>query len=254
MQIHEIKGFISHLYLVEYSDRLLLLDAGCRGDIEVVKCYLADNLKRSLHDIELVVVTHAHPDHSGGAIDYIKNGIPVAAPSGCNHWYKGLGGLATYATDIALTHYVAKRLGRPRPFRNIRFPRQIPISKNLCDGDLVPGFSDWRVFSTPGHTDCDISVFHQEAGVAYVADNLIALKNRVIRPYPLCHPEAYKRSLQKYIDLGVNDFLLAHYGRSKVSARQIQQLIQSTPEKPRNHRRALTKALLRRIYNTRRSK
>ena len=67
MQLHTIKGYIQDMYLVEYPDRLLLLDGACRADIPHLKAFIETGLMRDFADLHTVVVTHMHPDHAGAA-------------------------------------------------------------------------------------------------------------------------------------------------------------------------------------------
>lgn len=65
MQLHTIKGYIQDIYLVEYPDKLLLLDGACRADIPHLKAFIEIELMRDFADLHTVVVTHMHPDHAG---------------------------------------------------------------------------------------------------------------------------------------------------------------------------------------------
>ena len=123
-KIHTIEGYIQSLFLVEYPEKLLLLDSGCRSDVPVVHQFIEEELGRSIRDLALVVVTHAHPDHSGGAHYYQQRyGIPIAGTHEMNDWYKGISGIFTQFVDIFLTHYVAYK--KKKSLQNIWFPRFI---------------------------------------------------------------------------------------------------------------------------------
>ncbi len=66
MHIHTLEGYIQNIYLVEYPDKLMLLDGCCRADVDTVFDYITEQLKRPITDLKLIVVTHMHPDHIGG--------------------------------------------------------------------------------------------------------------------------------------------------------------------------------------------
>ena len=59
----------------------------------------------------------------------------------------------------------------------------------LADNQLLPGFPDWQVMYTPGHTDHDLTLKHIPTQQAYIADVLVQGKwQELVPPYPLCHP------------------------------------------------------------------
>ena len=66
--IVRLDGYIQSSYLAVYPDKLMLLDGGCRPDVALVLGYIKNTLKRPISDLKVVVVTHMHPDHAGGAL------------------------------------------------------------------------------------------------------------------------------------------------------------------------------------------
>lgn len=226
------------MYLVESQGKLLLMDGGCRPDVETVKNYIENKLNKSISDLKLVILTHAHPDHSGGARLFQKKyNIKIAGPENINEWYAGLSGLLTYWIDLLLTYMVAMR--KSGKFKNIIFSRKQNLDYKLRDLDLIPGFEDWKVLSAPGHTAVDLTIYNETENKAYIADNLVGTGKKIFRPYPLSFPEKYKKSLQRYIDLDIKTFMLAHYGEVEVSKEHLESLIKSTPQVARNHRNTL---------------
>lgn len=233
------------MYLIEYPDKMLLLDSGCRSDVNNIIKYIT-SIGRKVSDLKLVVVTHAHPDHSGGAMLFrSRYNITIAAPRSINEWYAGFSGVLTYVVDLLLTYFVAKK--KKRGLKWIFFSRQIKIDRVLEDLALLPGFADWQVISTPGHTISDISLYNSKASTIYIADNIVASKSAFFRPYPITTPESYQESLKKYIELDPATYLLAHYGENKISKEQIDKLIQGVSAKPRNHRNTLP-AILKHLF------
>ncbi|MFG1483924.1 MBL fold metallo-hydrolase [Halobacteriovorax sp. HFRX-2_2] len=241
-KIHELKGYIQTIYIVEENGSLLLLDGCCRPDVELVKDFIEKDLGKPFSSLKLVISTHAHPDHVGG-LSYFKGlGVAVAGPCGLNDWYKGISGFFTYCVDIFLTYMVA--VNKKRGFKNVLFPRHTELDLVLSEGMNIPGFESWQILETSGHTDIDLTIYHPSTKLAYVADNFIDSPKFTARPYPLFNPSEYKKSLKRYIDMGISDFLIAHYGRVKIPKERIQKLIDSTPLRPRRHLRTLPSILL----------
>ena len=239
-KIHQIDGYIQTIYLVEYTDKLLLLDSGCSCDVPVVKRFIEEDLGRKILDLKLVVLTHAHPDHSGGA-QYYRDlyQCPLAGSKDLNLLYSGLSGRMTHLVDMVLTYYVASK--RQAGWKNVVFPRHIELDYILAEGDVLPMFSDWQVLETPGHTLADLSIFHAKSSTAYVADCIIGSRTWYSRPYPIHSPVQYRNSLGRFVELGIQNFLLAHYGEHQIPAEKIQTLIDGVGDDPRKHLQTVQK-------------
>lgn len=233
IKIHEINGYIQTIFLVQEDENFLLLDGCSRPDVEIIFSYMEKQLSKKISDLKLVITTHPHPDHAGGVSYFREKGIQVAGPEKINLWYRGFSGLFTYWTDILLTYLVA--ISKKSGFKNIFFPRNIKIDLVLKEGMEIPGFENWTVLECPGHTSMDLTIYNTGDNIAYIADNFVGSSKRIFRPYPLTEPENYKKSLQRYIELGIQEFLIAHYGRVKVEPEKIKKLIETTPRAPRRH-------------------
>ncbi len=228
------------MYLIEYEKGLLLFDSGTRADVDLVKDYIVNTLSRPMEDLKLVLVSHAHPDHSGGAFYFQKMGVPIAGTDLLNEWYAGVTGFIVYLVDVALTYMVwMKKKKEGDKLKNLFFPRKLHFDFLLEDGKKLPVFSDWISLSCAGHTESDLSFYHQKDGILYVGDNLISQKNGFIVPYPIVNPKAYKESLRKYLELKPRKFLLAHYGEVPYQEEHLVRLIRTAPEKSRRHGNAL---------------
>lgn len=245
MKIHHLHGYIQSIYLVEYPDKLLLLDGCCRADVSLLRRFITKDLSRPLRDLKIIVVTHMHPDHAGAAHKLRKlTGAKIVSANKSNQWYGGIEGLTMHLTDLLLTFWVASRMSKPK--RNIWYSRKLKPDYKLNDHDHLPGFDDWCVLETPGHTDRDLTVLHKPSGKAYVADVVLKVRNRFISPFPIFHPNKYRKSLQRYIDLGTNQMLLAHGGEVSITKEDIERLIRRAPKKPKTHWRA-ARAKVRRL-------
>ncbi|QUM78528.1 MBL fold metallo-hydrolase [Moritella sp. 24] len=231
MQIHHIEGYIQTILLVEYPDKLLLLDGGCRCDVPVIEAFITDTLQRNVSDLKLVLVSHMHPDHAGGAHLLRKNiGCKIASVSFDRQWYQGFNGRVAHTIDLMLSLYVASRKGKK--FKNIYYHPDLKPDIILQDQTCVPEFDDWIVHFTPGHTDRDLSFLHQPTQQMYVGDLILKLKNKFTSPFPIYQPETYKQSLNKLLELNINKILMAHDGFSEISPDDIQRLIVKSTVRP----------------------
>jgi glyoxylase-like metal-dependent hydrolase (beta-lactamase superfamily II) len=62
--VHRLGDDVVNFYLVEHPDGLVLVDAGLPGHLGRLEAHLAGS-GHALRDIRAVVLTHAHPDHTG---------------------------------------------------------------------------------------------------------------------------------------------------------------------------------------------
>lgn len=234
MQLHAIQGYIETIYLAQDSAGLMLLDGGSRADVEVVCDYITDQLGQPLSALKLIVVTHMHPDHAGGArLLKQRTGATIACHPKAPFWYRGIAGRIAHAIDVALTWWVASKLSKPK--RHIWYPPHLQPDITLEDEQSLPHFNDWRVIYTPGHTDHDISLLHLPTHTLYVADLVVSVKKRLTSPYPVCHPNQYKRALVRVSQLNPRTLLCAHVPPLHQQQIDYQALIAQAPTAPKNY-------------------
>jgi glyoxylase-like metal-dependent hydrolase (beta-lactamase superfamily II) len=231
LNIHKLPGHIQSIYLVEYPEKLLLLDGCCRADISMLEQFITGELNRPFCDLKLIVVTHMHPDHAGAA-HKLRNitGCKIASAKMSSQWYQGLNGRITHLIDIALAAWVASRMGKAK--RNLWYSPHLKTDYALIDKDILPGFDDWCVLTTEGHTDRDLSVLHLPSKRMYVADLLVKVKNRFIPPIPVNFPDQYLASILKVQALQPASLMLAHGGEVKLTERDYDHILTVAPRKP----------------------
>lgn len=244
MQLHSFQGYIQNIHLVEYDHGCLLLDGCCRVDLPIILAYFKQHLERPITDLKVVVVTHMHPDHAGCAHQ-------LKAISQCDivtgeyilQWYNGIKGRIAHIIDISLALWVAGRLGRKR--RNLWYPALLNADYQLPDNSQIPGFTDWKLIRTPGHTDRDISLVNDKEKVLYVADLIVSVKKKFAAPFPVYLPEEYKSSLHRIIEYSGYDMLMAHVGKVKVDSKDIVELVKKAPTSPQTNLSAIRKKIAR---------
>jgi len=208
-KLHQIPGYIENIYLIEYPDRLLLLDSGCYNDVPKIEQYCHDILGRSPQDIELIAVSHMHPDHCGGAVLLRrKYGIPVAAHHEVDRWYAGAGGALQQIFDCYMAFVVAWH--NHRHWQRLSYKRILQPDYLLKDGDNLPFFSDWQALHVPGHTLHDLIFFHPQSGYLYIADMICEVHGDNRLPLPILFPDKMAASYDKAASLDASTLLLAH--------------------------------------------
>ena len=231
MKVHQLQGHIQSIYLVEYPQKLLLLDGCCRADISMLEQFITGELSRAFSDLKLLVVTHMHPDHAGAAHKLRKiTGCKIASANMSTQWYIGLHGRFMHLVDIALAAWVASRMGKAK--RNLWYPPHLKTDYALFDQDSLPGFDDWCVLATPGHTDRDLSVLHLPSKRIYIGDLLVKVKDRFIPPIPVNYPEQYRASILKVQALRPASLMLAHGREVMLTEANYAHVLTVAPRKP----------------------
>ena len=209
--IHVIEGYISSIYIVEYDDGMLLLDSGCVNDVKRIEDYCKQVINRPLGDIKLAIVSHMHPDHAGGAAALrSKYGIPIAAYKDVDRWYSGLGGSLQHKLDCYMALGVARANKRNR--ERILFKPIIHPDYLFDDLQVLPFFNDWAVLHTPGHTQHDIVLYHQQEDLLYIGDIICEVKGKMLLPLPVMFPAQMENSYNKLASLNPTTILMAHGG------------------------------------------
>ena len=216
-RIHIIDGYIASIFMAVYPDRVLLLDSGCHCDTARIETVMKRQLKRPMSQIKLAVASHTHPDHAGGAhILKKRHNLPIAAPKEINRWYAGASGSVQHAIDTMLGHYVAWTQGYP--IERLWYNKRLSFDHPLHDGDTLPGFEDWRVITTPGHTGHDMVLYHEESETLYAADVVLKVGRGYRLPFPVSMRLEMKKSLARLRDLKVSHLLMAHGGYQKIDS------------------------------------
>jgi glyoxylase-like metal-dependent hydrolase (beta-lactamase superfamily II) len=139
-------------------------------------------VKLSLEDATLLVITHAHSDHWGQS-------APIVAAAGCEMWmhpdheaqFANLSDPDRALTrrmevarhsgvpDGALTEYVKRAKDMPSGVAETIEPDQPLIDGVTIDTDLGP----WQVIETPGHTPSHVCLFQPERRLLISGDHLL---------------------------------------------------------------------------------
>lgn len=238
MKIHTIKGYIQNIFLVEYAHGCMLLDGCCRADVDILKVFFKETLQRPIKDLKVILVTHMHPDHAGGANSLRRiSGAKVYTLAFSKQWYNGIKGFFSHVIDIALAYYVANRTGQP--IRNLWYSGRIRPDAMLNDNQAIPNFEDWTTVATPGHTDRDMSVVNHDMRQIYVADVIVSVKGKYYCPFPVYMPNEYRLSLTKLERYTGYEMMMAHVPNVTLCQNIIDEVLSKAPKSPRTARRFL---------------
>lgn len=155
----EVKRYV-YLYLI-LGQGCYLIDSGVAGSEEVVARYL-EALGRPVSQLRGIFLTHAHPDHIGGAAALRRlSGCKIYASAGERPWIE----------DI-------DRQFQARPIPNFYglVGEGVPVDCLLAPGDrlaLEPGLTV-EVIGTPGHSAGGLSFLLSEKELVFTGDAIPA--------------------------------------------------------------------------------
>ena len=209
-------------YLVE-GDRLALVDSGLRWNPRTVLRYI-ESLGRKPEELDLVLATHSHPDHTSGAQAIRRRtGAEVVAHA--------------YDTRKHSDHQVS--LSYMGVFTSLRVPlpflRYTPVDRAVADGDVLDVLGGIRVIHTPGHTPGSVCYLLEGRGVLFSGDTLVSNGTAISRsvPFPGSNRSHYRESLKRLAGMEF-DTLCGGHGAPLVggASERLRELMAAKPEPP----------------------
>tara|TARA_B100000315_G_scaffold169291_1_gene157861 strand:- start:1387 stop:2124 length:738 start_codon:yes stop_codon:yes gene_type:complete len=200
--VHQVPGLRwSNAYLLVEPDRLTLIDSGLPGDGKKILAYI-QHLGRSPSELERVIVTHGHPDHTGPLKGLSRRTGAVIAvhPSDTRYREK---------TNSRWLHYP----GQPPALDwNVPFLHRIPAHELIEDGQMLPVMGGLQVLHTPGHTSGSVCLYLAGQRVLFTGDTLLAdgfLFRRPV-PFPGTSFREYRASLDRLSELPFETACVGH--------------------------------------------
>jgi glyoxylase-like metal-dependent hydrolase (beta-lactamase superfamily II) len=189
--IHRLGNELVNFYLVEGDGGLLLVDAALPGFLGQLEALLREQ-RRTLANVDAVLLTHAHPDHVGVA-------EAVRAAGATVHVHEG-------DAEQARTAKAPKRERRLLPY--VRYPATLKVlaltartggmkptkiaavTPFTADGELdLPGRP--HAIHTPGHSDGHVVFHFPDRGVLMTGDAMCTYNPLTGRRGPQIMPGAF---------------------------------------------------------------
>jgi glyoxylase-like metal-dependent hydrolase (beta-lactamase superfamily II) len=212
-----------NVFLID-DDPLTLVDTGQRSPeaLAALEAGLAQHGRR-VEDLERIVITHQHIDHSGLAATLVaRSGAPVYALGALAEWLKTYPVSAEAEDDFE--HQLLERHGASVQRRQHRgaltYGERVDVTHRMSDGDVLEfAGRKLRVLHRPGHSPYDTVLHDEERGLLLGADHLLAWPSTPIMAPPVPddarngRPRAfndYLRSLRATDALDLNVVLPGH--------------------------------------------
>jgi glyoxylase-like metal-dependent hydrolase (beta-lactamase superfamily II) len=190
--IHRETLGIVNWYLVEEGGRVALVDAGTPADWKLLRSALA-SLGRTLDDVDAVLLTHAHSDHTGfaerarteaGASVFVHEADASRAkgakpPRNETGFAKYLVHAEAWKTTIGLVRRKAATI--------------VPIAEvsTFADGEKIEVPGRPRAVHAPGHTDGSAALFFEDRSVLCTGDSLVTHNPLTGRDGPQIMPSGF---------------------------------------------------------------
>jgi len=171
--IHRLTNGVANFYLLEESGKLVLVDAGAPRDWALFT-QAALGLGKAVGDLDAVLLTHAHTDHTGFAEQ-------ARATTGARVW------IHEHDVQAARTGKVGPRDGKTSAYllRGAFWRTALVLgmrgATKIIPIQEVSGFSDGavldvpgspRVVHAPGHTDGSAAILLEDRAVLFTGDVL----------------------------------------------------------------------------------
>jgi glyoxylase-like metal-dependent hydrolase (beta-lactamase superfamily II) len=157
--------FVNAFAFVEGDGGVTLVDTGTKGGPKRVTAGLTA-MGKSPRDVVRIVLTHAHPDHAGGAARMRElTGAPVAIHETDAAWARD--GKSPPRDPSTLVGRVMNRSERRK-----QGYAPVVVAEEFSDGHVLPVAGGLRVVHTPGHTMGHVALLHEPTGVLVTGDSI----------------------------------------------------------------------------------
>ena len=220
--VHAVPGVRwSCAYLIVEREQLALIDSGPPMSARRVFRYV-ESIGRRPEELRLLLMTHGHPDHVGGARSIVKRtGALVYAHTSDTHrkwrgdrrYLGGAGGILTGVPLVRSTH----------------------VHEPVEHGQVTDLLGGLRVVHTPGHTPGSVCYLLEREGLLFSGDTLFSNGERVSRtvPFPGYNRADYVASLRSLaeMDFGI---LCGGHGAPLLrgASRRLRDLLDARPDPP----------------------
>jgi hydroxyacylglutathione hydrolase len=232
-QVHTIADRFSmaNTYVID-GERMIVVDPGSELHVRLALVYLRDILHRTPTDIDLIVMTHLHPDQTAG-VEMLRQicNAPIAASIAVQNLAREeirekrvIPGITQFAELVIRQRTVPVALHHqdlfPPPYAN----QVNMISIWLEDVAGVPYHPSWRVIASPGHTPDSICLYNPHSYELLCGDMVMTIEGGA----PLLRGSVNRRQLEETLrtlrSLNIY-YLYPGHGRPILSKRPLENIV-----------------------------
>ena len=230
-QVHTITDRFSraNTYLVNDQEHCIVIDPGSVLNTQLTLQYLQQFLHRSPSDIDLIVLTHLHPDHTAG-VEALRKAckapvaVSIVAQQLVQSWKDG--DRQEIGNKAGMGHFVGHMLSQhplPGALHHLDlFPALYEQQVQMVDIWLedvagLPNHLNWRVIASPGHTPESLCLFNPFSYELLCGDTVITLEGGAALVHGNANQCALEMTLQTLRSLNVL-YLYPGHGRPILSS------------------------------------
>ena len=205
--VFQVRAIGARVTVLVENGEALLVDAGLRGSSGTILQGL-ETLGLFPEQIRRVVITHAHPDHSGG-LGRLVAGREVSVAV---HRLEADIIAGTAPPPSPLQNGLIRKMTQPVVSRLMGSP--VPVDDRLEDGDIIPFGAEVRMVHLPGHTEGSIALHLPYKGTIIVGDALqYKFAHSLSPPAPgvTQRPKEAMRSVEKLLGLDLDTICFSHF-------------------------------------------
>ena len=169
---------VNSFALIDDDGSVTLVDTGVERAPARIVAGLAALGKRPA-DVQRILLTHAHPDHAGGAKEMAaRTGAPIAVHEDDAGFVES--GESPPSDRSSTMGRIFARL------QNGRFPA-VAVAEKLGDGQVLDVAGGLRVVATPGHSPGHVSLLHERTRTLITGDAIFNVLGLRHSPRMLCN-------------------------------------------------------------------
>ncbi len=232
MKIHQVKTRLVNSYVVEYAETLFIMDVAVRCHRQLLG-FVETELQRDIADVSLVVSSHDDPDHMGGIAAVARLcDAEIAIPHSSRMTHHKLlndpaGPVFRFATSLREAFRSRSwdmyfnsdrdRQAQQQPQLDERHGdvlrgQRLQENYRLKNHQFLPGFEDWQVLHTPGHSWDSCCYYHHASGSLLSGDTLLGSgkQSRLVLPSIYSNPLQTRNSLRRLRQLEIRAVYPGH--------------------------------------------
>jgi hydroxyacylglutathione hydrolase len=216
---------MANTYLID-EERMIVVDPGSVLNVQLLLSYLKRFLQRKPEDIDLIVLTHLHPDHTAGA-DALRKAThaPIAASNAAQHIAREVAagratGVSQFVGQMFNQAYLPGILHHLDLFAPTYERQTQLVDIWLEDVNGLPNHLDWRVIASPGHTPESLCLYNPFSYELLCGDTLITLDGGTALVRGGTNRRQLQQTMQTLESLQVH-YLYPGHGRPILSMRAL---------------------------------